>query len=629
MTAGSAPLLRGRREAGFLLFLLLAGAVVHLLYFGEARQSPFFEKPVLDEAIHYEWATTIASGGKWQEGEPFFRAPLYPLLLALILKAGGAGFVLPALVQILLTIWNPVLLYLLARELFPRTIAATAALALLAYGMVFYFDVSLLIVSILLPLDLLFLYLLVRAARSGENGPAWPAAGLVLGLSAIARPNILLFAVTVPVWMALLPRPAGSSFRGRIVPFVIGMLLPITPVFLHNLAAGEPVLIAWQGGTNFYIGNNPESDGMTAIAPGTDGTWWGGYNDLIHIAESAEGRPLKRMEVSRYWFGQAVRFITGDPGAAMRLYAKKIYVLLGDFEVSNNQGIYFLRQYSRTLRWGTLFSFGLLFPLAVAGMMTARWTRYRMILALFLITYSASIVLFFVTARYRMPLIPLLILFAAVALQRFVETIRRKKNIKRLLIPLTGFLLAALLSNSNLLGLERDKFTQGYYNLGVVFLTGHDYEKATPWFEKAIEEEPEYRNARYNLALCHSYTGRLEEARIQLEILINQAPEFAEARESLGTIYARLGEPDRAILHLSESIRLRPDNGAAILSRGMVLYDQKRMDEGLSDMERGIRLLSRQGKSEEAAWWIERLGRGGVAGVVLERLRTMLVPQRD
>ncbi len=623
MTGGSSPLLHGRREVGFLLFLLLAGAAVHLLYFGEARQSPFFENPVLDEAIHFEWASTIASGGKWMEGEPYFRAPLYPLLLGYLFQVGGVGFVLPALVQILLTMWNPILLYLLTRELFNRSIAAAAALALLAYGMIYYFDLSLLIVSILLPLDLLLLYLLARAARSGVNGPAWPAAGMVLGLSAIARPNILIFALTVPIWMLLLPRRSGANLRGRMLPFIIGLLLPVTPVFLHNLAAGEPVLIAWQGGTNFYIGNNQESDGMTAIAPGTEGTWWGGFHDLIRQAERAEGRPLKRMEVSRYWFRQAARFIAGQPGDAARLFLKKIYLLIGDFEVSNNQGIYFLRQFSPTLRWGTLFSFGLLFPLAVAGMMITSWNRERTLLALFLATYAGSIVLFFVTARYRMPLVPILIIFAAVALHRFAAMIGQRRSSRRALIPLAGLLLAAIISNSNLYGLDREKFTQGYYNLGVVYLTNHQYGEAAPWFEKALVEEPEYRNARYNLALCHSYSGRLEEARIHLEILIGQAPDFAKGRESLGMINARLGEEEEALIHLGEAIELQPGNASAILSRGMVLYDMKRLDQGVSDMERGIILLTDQGLGEEASQWIERFGRGGVAAVVLERLRAL------
>ncbi len=623
MTVDGSSLIRNRRETGFLALLLIAGAILHLLHFSEARQNPFFENPVLDEAIHYEWAASVAAGGTWQPDEPFFRAPLYPLLLALLFKLGGIGFVFPRLVQIAIAVWNPVLLYLLARELFGRNVAATAATALAAYGMLLYFDISLLIVAILLPLDLLSLYLLVRAAKRGGRGAAWLAAGITLGLSATARPNILLFAVAIPFWIASLPRTPTATIRSRVLPFLLGLILPITPVFLHNLQAGEPVLISWQGGTNFYIGNNPESDGMTAIAPGTDGTWWEGYNDLIRLAEEAEGRPLKKREVSRYWFEQGARFIVDQPVPAARLFLKKAYVLIADFEVSNNQGIYFLQQYSRTLRWTTLFGFGLLFPLAVAGMALTRWDRVKLLLAIFLCTYSASIVLFFVTARYRLPLVPILLIFAAIALRRWGEWVRRRKAPAGAIMSIALFLPAILLSNANFLHLEKDKFTQSYFNVGVVHLTNHRYEDAAAWFERAVEEEPDYENALYNLGLCYSYTGRLEDARITLNKLIRKSPGFPEAREALGSVHARLGEGELAILEYGEAIRLQPDFAAAYLSRGMALYDAGRLDDGVGDMESGIRLLVRQGAGEEVSGWIERYASGGVAKVVLERLYTL------
>ena len=66
------------------------------------------------------------------------------------------------------------------------------------------------------------------------------------------------------------------------------------------------VPIAWQAGTDFVIGNNPQSDGVTAIVPGTRSSWWGGFDDVKRLAEAAAGRPLKGAEIDRYWLARVL-----------------------------------------------------------------------------------------------------------------------------------------------------------------------------------------------------------------------------------------------------------------------------------------------------------------------------------
>ena len=341
--------------------------------------------------------------------------------------------------------------------------------------------------------------------------------------------------MTLPLWILILPGINRRSMRRVFLPLIAGIALPIVPVTLHNIAAGEPVLISWQGGTNFYIGNNPESDGMTAIAPGTDGTWWGGYHDMIRIAEENEGRTLARREVSAHWFRKSLSFLSEDPGGAARLFAKKIYILLNDFEVSNNQGIYFFRRYSRILSVLIHVGFGLLVPLACAGFVLVRWTRQRLLIPLFLLSYGLSIVLFFVTARYRIPLIPPLLLAAAYTVVEWTS-IRKRGWSRRTLLSLAVFAVAALISLSNLLHMERDNYTQGYYNVGILYLMDRRYDEAVPHLRKALEEKPLYRNARYNLGLCYTYMGRLDDAERTLVALLRDYPDDTEGRFTFAVI---------------------------------------------------------------------------------------------
>ena len=74
------------------------------------------------------------------------------------------------------------------------------------------------------------------------------------------------------------------------------------PISAYNRIVGEDwVLIASQAGVNLWIGNNPESDGSTAIVPGTRGGWWEGYHDSIALAEAEAGRTLSASGVSRHY----------------------------------------------------------------------------------------------------------------------------------------------------------------------------------------------------------------------------------------------------------------------------------------------------------------------------------------
>ena len=77
-------------------------------------------------------------------------------------------------------------------------------------------------------------------------------------------------------------------------------------------------------------------------------------------------------------------------------------------------------EWSWPLRFGGWFGhFGVLIPLAALGMFLA-WPERRRLAILYAMTgiYSVSVLLFYVFARYRLPLVPFFMLFAAAALCR-------------------------------------------------------------------------------------------------------------------------------------------------------------------------------------------------------------------
>ena len=124
---------------------------------------------------------------------------------------------------------------------------------------------------------------------------------------------------------------------------------------------------------------------------------------------------------SRYFFAQSWQYITSAPLDFTGLLAYKGYLFLRGDEIPRNRDLYFARNDSSLLSillWkkGLAFPFGLIVPLALLGLFAFLRTSESpegRLLALFVACYALSVVLFFVTGRYRLPAVPVLLLFAA------------------------------------------------------------------------------------------------------------------------------------------------------------------------------------------------------------------------
>ncbi len=228
--------------------------------------------------------------------------------MALTYKIFGHSLFLPRLFQIVLGSLGCVLIFLIAAKLFNRTVGILSGVIAAFYAMLIFYDGQLLITSLIVFLDLAVIGLLILAAEQ-PRVLNWFFCGIVLGLSAIARPNILVFVPFVLIWMFFqfknkLPK---KTVLIRWIILCSAVLLVILPVTLRNYTVSKDfVPIAWQGGYNFYLGNNPNASGWAATAPKIDKSWWGGYNDAIWLAEEETGVKLKPSQISDFWFEEGI-----------------------------------------------------------------------------------------------------------------------------------------------------------------------------------------------------------------------------------------------------------------------------------------------------------------------------------
>ena len=588
--------------------IFLLALIVRLFYLWQIRSSPFFDTPVGDAGWHDAWARSLLEGG-WRYPGVFFRAPLYPYLLALIYALLGRGYLMARAAQMVLGSLSCLLVYALAGRLFNRTTALVAGVAAALYGTLIYFDGELLITVLVIFLDLLLLWLLI-----GSNGRSdWLRAlltGLVLGLSIIARPNIVLFLPVLFFWIWLQDgRRNRPRFYRKIGLIGLMVVLAVLPVTLHNLGAGDGrVLISSQAGINFYIGNEPEADGKTAAPPGgvtyedqgKDNVWAASER----IAREETGRWLRPSEVSTYWFGRAFQEIGRDPLRWAGLMGRKLYFLINGHEIESNVSVYTLREWSSLLRiliWKGLisFPFGLLMPLALAGLWLSRrnW-RTHLLMVLFLVTYALSVLLFFVNARFRMPLVPVLIIYAAWALVWIVDQVRARRW-TALVAPAVIFLLTLVLVNSRWFGADEINLAREHYSLAVAYERKDLPQKAIQHYQRCLSIDPYTVQARYNLAKIYRQMGYLDAAILEFQRAVALKPDFAEGHNGLGITYARQGEYRQAIGAFQRALTLEPGHGWAQLNLANVYLEAGLIDSALVRYRRAERLLPQVGYIRE------------------------------
>lgn len=557
---------------GLLFRCVLIGAValtVRLIYFWGYRDQPLFNYFFLDPLWHHQWASELARG-QWLGREVFFRAPLYPYFLAVIYSLADNGPAAARIAQFMMGAAGSVLVYLMGLELFRREWPALAGgLAFALYGPMIYFEGELLIPALIVFLDLLGLLILLRA-RGERPAARMAASGFIFGLSAVARPNVLVPSLGLALWSAFKGEgPRSRRLVFRVLPFTLALLVaPLAVTIRNGAVGGDFVFIASQGGVNFYIGNNERADGKTSVSPGiqegageryVDSVWLSGVAE----AERITGRRLTPSEVSRFWYGRALKWIAENPGGAVRLYGRKVSYLVNGHEIYSNNVPYFARSYSPVMaallwEWGLSFPAGILIPLALVGM-AAAWPKRRRFAPLYIFTalYAGTILMFFVTGRYRMPLVGPFILFAVQAAMSGISIIRERKW-KRAAAGTVAIALLAAMSNSAALDVRKDDDTLPLGNIGNYYLERGQLAEAAPYYRQVIEIDAGNHLALGNLATIAFLSGDYVNAERLYRLSLKRQPAQPALHVNLGLVLEKRGDLPGALAEFEKALLLQP-----------------------------------------------------------------------
>jgi tetratricopeptide (TPR) repeat protein len=607
-----------KSRLGPVLILIAFALALRIAYFFSYADHPEFRTPMLDAEWFHEQAVAFLEGD-WFSEEAAFRGPFYPLFLAGIYRIAGPDPAAARLAQLLLGGATVLLIVLLGQRIFGPTAGFLAGLLGALAWIVVYFEGELLIESILAFLAALVLLALLRADRTRSARDALLAGGAI-GLFAVARPNILLFLPAALLWLAFrMPR--------RALLVLLGTILVLAPVALRNRAAtGEWVLVSTQGGLNFYIGNHREADGRHAVFPGL-ASWRN--DDIVRQTAARLGRVPSENEISRFWFREALRTIAGDPLRFAAGLVRKTGFLLSAYEIGNNRDIVLYRRANGVLSL-PLVSFAVLLPLAVVGILfDRRRSRGANLLLLFLLFYGLSVVLFFVCARFRLPMIVPLIVLAGQGLH-VVARRARERAWRAFAAPVLVLAAAHAGTSIDWFGLEVAAEGQEAFHRGNVSARLGRTEEAIESYREAARKIPRFAAVRYHLGVVLLGEGREEEGLAELVRAMELDPENPRIPVSLGEHLEARGDKEGAEALYRRSLAIDPFFPDASIDLGGLLAETGREKEAEPLLRRGIELAP---KDPVALLNLGKLlastGRGAEAAPLLRRAAEIAPERRD
>lgn len=129
-----------------------------------------------------------------------------------------------------------------------------------------------------------------------------------------------------------------------------------------------------------------------------------------------------------------------------------------------------------------------------------------------------------------------------------------------------------------------------YSNLGTLLVKQDRFDEAMPFFERAVEINPELADAYVGLAYVHLQQGRFREAETACERAARMAPELAEAHYTRGLICTAQKDWTSAIKHYDRSLQLNPGNSNAHNNLGIAYASLNDLDRAIASYQSAIRI---------------------------------------
>lgn len=521
-----------RSGGPFAVFLLaLALRIAYLL---QIRHTPVADLLLIDSDTYHRFAGLILRG-EFHGESVYSMNVLYPWFLAGIYRVFGESPDAVRWIQAGLGALNAAMVFVLTTRWFSRPAAWLAGLLAAIYPPSIFYAGALL-TPVLIETFCLGV-LLALAAWTARRPLRWlVVAGICLGFASLGRGNSILL---VPLSLIFF-RAAAGRWRHALRPwgaFAAAALSLLALASARNYVVERQFVPVSANYAAFYIGHHPRATGLYVMPEFVDTAAFEG--EVLGTREAISrkvGSELTLAESSRWLFREGLRYAATHPAEELRLTLRKLHYLGNRTESPTNLNFHLAADFSPLLRLIPL-QFGILVSFGVLGMALS-WTRRKDLLLayLYLSVYVITAVLFFVSAEYRMPMVPVLLAFsghAAVTVARPAREAvrawgadrrerargtrgpvpRRRAHLRPLV--LAGLLLPPLLIVTSVRDelLARQSLKRvDYYNLGTLYKQRGDLTGAASMLQRSLSIDPDFVLALRSLAEVEQRRGNTSEA---------------------------------------------------------------------------------------------------------------------
>lgn len=587
----SVPRARGslleREPRLFLAALLLFALGIRIAALLDLGHTVYLDFMLWDEAVYHDLALRIANGTD-ASAEVYEFAPLFAYLMAAVYRLFSPDIYYIRLLNILFGVLSCWVIYGIGVKLGGRKIGLLACGAAALYKpFILYSIVPLKEAPTLLLFALTSWLLATAVARKDLLYPG--LLGLSMGGLLNLRPNTVIL---IPLLLALILwyryRDGDSLMRTAMHGglYLLALAIALAPFVIRNvLVAGKFTVTTSQSGFNLYLGNNPANPdpyyrpvSFASSSPSEQGIQF-----TIEASRRA-GRPLNATEASEYWTKETLRQARENPVRFAEKMVLKALALVNRFEACDHYDIGFLSGFVSVFKLPFL-SFWFVFPLAGAAFALGIFRdRRARSLGLMVALYGSTLVIFFTNARYRLPMLAVLIPFAVMGGVEGFEAIRSRRLGRAALFAAAFAAFAAVA----FLPVRATDDRTAYLNTHAIILDSRGFTNEAMLYWRQSSEMNRPFSAFANLSLAYKYfqRGLYPEANRHLDLIDDGSFAVASKYEIKGDMLLK---------------QQRAPEAAEAYERSLAV------NSGQRRILFKLRELYRQSDPQKAAEWEDRL----------------------
>jgi 4-amino-4-deoxy-L-arabinose transferase-like glycosyltransferase len=511
------------------------------------------------------------------------------------------------MVNIIFGVFTCLFIYFIGRDLANRTIGLLSCLIAALYKPFIFVNITILKESLGLFLFSATVFLFISLLKDTDTSAVkretrgdlpediykkWARSygkilflGISAGLLINVRQNCIVLLPVFPLF--LLWRIYRKAFSAQkmaltVSVFLAGMFLAISPFLMHNYHTTGEFTAAPAGGFNLYLANNLANP-YPYYRPVSFATSVPAEQAIQFIIEASRraGKKLSPAEASSFWTREVIETARKHPGALARKLGQKTLALFNQFEAEDNYDLGFTSRFVPFFRL-PFFAFWFVFPLGMAWMvLSIRKSEQTLALGVVVLIYALTLIAFFSNMRIRIPLLVILIPYAAMGGEMVYRILKKK------ILPAEGrpyLIVFAVLTAIVFLPVTGTGDLTAHYNTHAINLSskGFDNEAIKYWQASSAMNRPYSAYANLSLAGMHYQRNDFSRGNFYLNKIPDDSFAAAGKYELLGNGLLKQRQIDQAISAFEKSLQI---NSGQIKARRMLirLYEYRNPQKAVKE----------------------------------------------